>query len=89
VLDRVSAPALDSAAVETTLAIAVFHPVRGLVRAATRSVAVDLAAALLDQPAVAEAPVWAVADSAAAADVQAEAVAAVEAVGGKRLSRKK
>ena len=80
-LDRLSAPALVWAAVETTLAIAVFHRVRGLVRAATRSVAADLAEAPLVPPAVAEAPVWAVADS-VAADVQAEAVAAVEAVGG-------
>jgi hypothetical protein len=82
VLEPVSAPALDSAAVETTLEIAVFHRVRALVRAATLLVAADLAEAPLVPPAVAEAPVWAVADS-VAADAQAEAVAAVEAVGGK------
>jgi hypothetical protein len=89
VLGLVPARALVSEAVGTALVTAVSHRVRALVRAATLLVAADLAEAPLVLPAIVEAPVWAVADSVAAADVQAEAVAAVEAVGGNGLSRKK
>jgi hypothetical protein len=83
-LDPLLARALVSAAVEATLAIAVSHPVRASVRAATHLVAADLTAALRDQPAVGEAIAWAVVAS-AVEDAAAEVVVAVEEVGGNRL----
>jgi hypothetical protein len=83
-LDPVPAPALVSAGLEATSAIAVSHRVRVSVRAATHLVAADLAAALRDQPAVEEAIAWAGVASAAEADAAVEVVAAVEAVGDNR-----
>ena len=62
---------------ETALVIAVSHRVRALVRAATRLVAVDLAAALRGQPAVEEAIAWAAVASAVVVAV-AEAAGAAE-----------
>jgi hypothetical protein len=52
-------------------------------------VAADLAEASLVPLAAAEAPVWAVADSAAAEDAAVEVVAVVEEVGDNTLLRKK
>ena len=71
-------------AAETTLVIAVSHRVRALVRVATRLVVADLAAALRDQPAVAEVIAWAAAVSAAGAVAGVAAVGVVAEVGDKQ-----
>ena len=71
----VPARALVSEAVATALVIAVSHRARALVRAATLSVAPDLAVALRDQPAVEEAIAWAAVAS-AVEDAAEEAEAA-------------
>jgi hypothetical protein len=70
------------------LVIAVSHRVRALVRAATLSVAPDLAAALHDQPAVEEAIAWAeVASAVGDAAVEAAEEAEVGADDNKRCER--
>ena len=67
-------------AAETALVIAVSHQGRGLVRAATLSGALDLAAALRDRPAVEEVIAWAaVALAVEDAAVEAAGEAEVEA----------
>ena len=77
VLDPVPARALVSAAVETTLVIAVSHRVRALVRAATLLAAMDSAETLRDRPAAEEVIVWAGVASA----VEDAVVAAAEEAG--------
>ena len=80
VLDPVPARALVSAAVETTLVIAVSHRVRALVRAATLLAAMDSAETLRDRPAAEEVIVWAgVASAVEDAVVEAAEEAGVEA----------
>lgn len=73
-LDLQPARAPASAAAEAALVIAVSHPVRALVRAATRLVAPVLAVALRDQPAAGEVIAWAAVAS--AVEVAAAAVVA-------------
>jgi hypothetical protein len=73
-LDLQPARAPASAAAEAALVIAVSHPVRALVRAATLLAAAVLAVALRDQPAAEEVIAWAAVAS--AVEVVAEAVVA-------------
>jgi hypothetical protein len=77
-LALVPARALVSEAVATALVIAVSHRARALVRAATLSVAPDLAVALRDQPAVGEVIAWAAVAS-AVEDAAVEAAEEAEA----------
>jgi hypothetical protein len=80
VLDPVPAQALVSAAVETTLVIAVSHRARALVRAATLLAAMDSAETLHDRPAAEEVIVWAgVASAVEDAAVEAAEEAGAEA----------
>jgi hypothetical protein len=79
-LDLQPARAPASAAAEAALVIAVSHPVRALVRAATLLAAAVLAVALRDQPAAEEVIAWAAVAS--AVEVVAEAVVAEAVVAG-------